>query len=259
MITIYTLTQHIDNIFSVLPQTKEVKSLKKEVLDELISLHQQLIDKGYNHNQATSILLAKYGSIEDVLKVKGLHSNIHPIPIPILELDELLNYIALTKHSASLFCIGLSLILFAFPCFSLTKTLLTPKSLSILDPNISCIPALLIFLSFISVGLFIIYLSHTCLSNSPSIVQQYFGLSADSHNYLETGYTTYPIVFSSVIGTLLYLAAPLTLLNLPTNPFLQCCHFFSFCTLMACACSIFIMSATLHFTYKRLLKLDLNH
>ena len=255
-----TLIQHIDNIFSVLPQTKDIKLLKEIIMEELNTSYDELILNGYTSNQATSLLLAKYDSIEDVFEMKGLDVENQPTDSYTLKLDEILSYITLKKHSTSLFCIGLSFILFSFPCFSLTKTILMPNTLSTLDANTPCIPALLLLLCFISIGLFIICLSQACLVDCPLTKHPHFTLSERSRKYLKSNYATYPLILSNTIGILLCLIALLILFNMPINhSFFYYCHFFSFSLLVTCACTIFVMCSSICSTYQKLLILDMNH
>ena len=255
-----TLNQHINNIFSVLPQTSEIKLLKKEVKNELFSLQQELVDKGYSPNQANALLLAKYGNIDDVLESKGVHLDMLCSSIPTYTLNDALDYIAQRKRAAMLFCIGLSFIIFAFPCSYITKALFSFTPASNLDINTPSIHALIILLCFVSLGLFIITHSHTPLKSSPLTHQHTFILSSSSYEQLKADYATYSINFSIIVGLMLCLIAPLTLLNLPPdNIFMRCCHFFVFCLLLSCACSIFIMCMTLHFTYQKLLNSNTHH
>ncbi len=62
------ITTFVENIFFDFPKTEEVAKLKMQLIDSLAEKYQALLDSGKNENEAFGILIAEFGSMEELKK-----------------------------------------------------------------------------------------------------------------------------------------------------------------------------------------------
>ncbi len=62
------ITAYVDNLFSGLPRTEDVAKVKSQIIDSLVEKYQDLLNSGKNENEAFGIVVAEFGSMEELKK-----------------------------------------------------------------------------------------------------------------------------------------------------------------------------------------------
>ncbi|MDD2568322.1 MAG: permease prefix domain 1-containing protein [Clostridia bacterium] len=66
------LTNYIENVFASLPKTKEVVEMKLNMLEHMQDKYNALLVQGKNENEAFGIVVAGFGSIEEIKAELGI-------------------------------------------------------------------------------------------------------------------------------------------------------------------------------------------
>ncbi len=62
------ITTFVENLFFDFPRTEEIARLKMQIIDSLVEKYQALLNSGKNENEAFGILIAEFGSMEELKK-----------------------------------------------------------------------------------------------------------------------------------------------------------------------------------------------
>jgi len=122
-----TIRTYLDNVFAAFPQTDRVQSLKRDMLAGMEEKYLNLRQQGNNENEAVGIVIANFGSVDEIASELG----IPPSPLPSqqdsraaedngntisMTLQEALNYISKSRNAGHgmgfafmLICLGIAL------------------------------------------------------------------------------------------------------------------------------------------------------
>ncbi|WP_244834415.1 hypothetical protein [Clostridium sp. BJN0001] len=72
-----TLTTYVNNTFSGVPQTEEIKQLKSEILNRMESDYKKLQSEGKSDEEIVGIIISEFSNISDLIneKLKAHNSN----------------------------------------------------------------------------------------------------------------------------------------------------------------------------------------
>lgn len=62
-----SLTTYVDNTFSAVPQTEEIKKLKAEILNKMLNRYNILKSEGKNDNEITGIIISEFSNISKLI------------------------------------------------------------------------------------------------------------------------------------------------------------------------------------------------
>lgn len=62
-----SLTTYVNNTFSAVPQTEEVKKLKSEILNRMLNRYNVLKSEGKNDNEITGIIISEFSNISELI------------------------------------------------------------------------------------------------------------------------------------------------------------------------------------------------
>ncbi len=107
-----TISNYLNNMFAVLPQTEQIKKVKAELLDSMTDKYNELKKEGKSENEAVGIVISEFGNIDDLLK----EMNISPIsgtnadePTTWITQKEAEDYLNVKKHT--MFRVGISVVM----------------------------------------------------------------------------------------------------------------------------------------------------
>ncbi|MCL2527706.1 MAG: permease prefix domain 1-containing protein [Defluviitaleaceae bacterium] len=101
-----TIKTYLDNVFAAFPQTDSVQTLKRDMLAGMEEKYLSLRQQGNNENEAIGIVIANFGSIDEISQELGIapeptkHKNIAIPPEKVIELSlhEAQSYISQSKN-----------------------------------------------------------------------------------------------------------------------------------------------------------------
>ena len=62
-----SLTTYVNNTFSAVPQTEEIKKLKAEILNRMLYRYNELKSEGKNDNESTGIIISEFSNISELI------------------------------------------------------------------------------------------------------------------------------------------------------------------------------------------------
>lgn len=62
-----TLTTYVNNTFSAVPQTEEIKKLKSEILNRMFNRYNILKSEGKSDNEITGIIISEFSNISELI------------------------------------------------------------------------------------------------------------------------------------------------------------------------------------------------
>lgn len=71
---------YVENSFSSLPRTKEVVEMKLHIIESMEEAYENLIREGKNENEAFGLVIAEFGSIEEIRRELGIPEGSEFVP-----------------------------------------------------------------------------------------------------------------------------------------------------------------------------------
>ncbi|NME82012.1 hypothetical protein [Clostridium sp. SM-530-WT-3G] len=72
-----SLTTYVNNTFSAVPQTEEIKKLKAEILNRMLYRYNELKSEGKNDNESTGIIISEFSNISELINEQINNHNIN--------------------------------------------------------------------------------------------------------------------------------------------------------------------------------------
>ena len=203
------LKTYIDNVFTSLPNTKEVNKMKEDLLLNMEEKYHELKNSGKTENEAIGIVISEFGNIEELASELGV--NIEPKENDVVEvtIDEAKEYLSVTKKMGRLIALGVFLCIVAPALLVLTFENIDSNLFGDLGSIFGI--AILLVLVAIGVGLFIYsgvtlekykYLKKDFIvSNS---VKEYIKIEERKHER--------NFVVSLIISVTMFILSPVTLI-----------------------------------------------
>lgn len=100
---------YIENMFSSLPNTKEINKMKNDLLLNMEEKYIELKANGKTENEAIGIVISEFGNIEELAEELGVDINTKENFAPVLKVSEAKEYINATEKNAKHIAIGVML------------------------------------------------------------------------------------------------------------------------------------------------------
>lgn len=207
-----TIKNYLENMFSHLPQSKEILKIKNEMLSNMEEKYQELIQSGKTENEAIGIVISEFGNINELLKEMGIEQSSNNTDILVITESEALDFVEASRKTGIIVGIGVFLCIIGGASMILVNQLIDDGFISVLsedmDHIISLIP--LFILVATAVGLFIYSDS---LTRRFHFVKDEFILSESVRNNLNQRKEAFhPIhTLSIIIGVVLCILSPIIL------------------------------------------------
>lgn len=156
-----TIEDYLNHLFESLPHTKEVREIKAELLNNMEEKYQELKTEGKSENEAIGIVIAEFGSIDELMQELGIEKKENKLmrnPSIQLSRDDVTAYISMQRKVHFMTGLGVAAILFGVSLLILISSIADKISMlgfikgDFLD-TLSVIP--LFILIALAVGLFI--------------------------------------------------------------------------------------------------------
>ncbi len=148
-----TIKNYLDNVFSGLPETEEILSIKQDVFLNMEEKFYDLLENGYSRNEAIGKVIAEFGDIDELIEELGIDSNSSKATGRKVTKNEALNYLEAKRLSGLKIAIGVFLIIMSVNFVILFSQLADSNFLGFNSDSFGVIP--MFFMIAIAVGLFI--------------------------------------------------------------------------------------------------------
>lgn len=149
---------YLDNMFSRLPNTKEMQGIKQEMLANMEDKYHELIEAGKSEHEAIGIVISEFGNIDELIEVLGVVPESNQKPVPTLTTTEINDYLQTNKKSGILVGVGVGLIILGAALLILITQLMEDGYIQVFEGRMVDVIGLIPLLLFvtIAVGMFII-------------------------------------------------------------------------------------------------------
>lgn len=111
-----TIRIYVENMFKALPDTKEIRKLKQDILMNMEDKYAEFKANGSSENEAVGIVISEFGNIDEIIKEFGIEVKQPSINqgqeeqhLPLIEFDEGRRYLKASKKCNFLVSIGVEL------------------------------------------------------------------------------------------------------------------------------------------------------
>ena len=118
-----TIKNYVENMFMSLPKTDEIEKLKLDILSNMEDKYTELKNNGKSENEAIGIVISEFGNIEELLNELGMNHMEPDNTLPVVTLEEAVNFINTQRTASKLVGIGVFLCIFAASVFFLIHQL----------------------------------------------------------------------------------------------------------------------------------------
>lgn len=102
-----TIRNYLENMFSGLPQTNDVKRAKEELLGMMEDKYQELKNEGKTENEAIGIVISEFGNLNELGDVLGIQGAIEQkTEIPVVSYERAVEYIDDARFTAPKTALG---------------------------------------------------------------------------------------------------------------------------------------------------------
>lgn len=167
-----TIRNYLDNMFASLPRTARVSEVKSNILANMEEKYNELKAQGKSENEAIGIVISEFGNIDELTSELGLRTEDGSKPLPVVNQDEVNEYLKVKKALGVKIGIGVFLCITGVALLLLITSLTEAGIISIKNSSAADILGLipLFILITIAVGIFI-----------------YSGMSFERYQYMEKG------------------------------------------------------------------------
>ncbi|MFP4177456.1 MAG: permease prefix domain 1-containing protein [Acholeplasmataceae bacterium] len=175
-----TIRTFLDNLFSTLPQRKDVLKAKEELYASMVEKYQAHKSAGKTENEAIGLVIADFGNIDELLEELGIDAKKEDVTV-IIDKQQCDEMIAAKRIYGRFIGLGVLLILVGIAISASMKNIL---SLIGITGQVELVQALVFFLMvFIAVGLFVF--SGLSLSNVNKPFEADFRLDQSARKAME--------------------------------------------------------------------------
>lgn len=252
-----TIKNYLDNMFASLPRTARVSEIKNNILSNMEEKYNELKAQGKSENEAIGIVISEFGNIDELTSELGLRTEDGSKPLPVVNQDEVNEYLKAKKTMGVQIGIGVFLCITAVVPLLLVNTLTDAGIIKINNSDAADLLGLipLFILITIAVGIFI-----------------FSGMSFERYQYMEKGvqvpgniaedlrqlYDRYTPVFYAklIVGVCMIILSPVTIFI--TNLMEETANEIGVVILLlivAAAVYLFITAGVIRESYEHLLKI----
>lgn len=267
-----TIKNYLDNMFSRLPKTKEIETLKYDLLSNMEDKYEELKKEGKTENEAIGVVISEFGNIDELLNELDINipnntsTNIKDTSpstntnFPIMGEKEAYNYLKVRKQTALFISIGVFLCITGVSLLILLYQLIDNKIIlqGLSNNATSTIPLIPLFILVIPAIALFIY-SGLKLEKYNFIEKGEFSLSSNVNFSLKQDYDLFRPKFTKgiILGVCLCVVSPLCIFI--GNIISESATVYGVSLLLfivSLAVIIFINLSVMHESYKLLLQLD---
>lgn len=269
-----TIKNYLDNMFSRLPRTQEIKTLKDDLLSNMEDKYEELKKEGKTENEAIGIVISEFGNIDELLNELNIntdyniidtHSNISKKNsiqdnYPLMKGNEVIDYLNIKKKAGKFISIGVFLCIIGVAILILSYQLLENQVIfkGLSENTVSTLPLIPLFILVVpAVALFIS--SGLKLEQYNFIEKGEFNLSNDTKFSLKEDYDFFRPKFTKgiILGVCLCVISPVSIFV--GNMISESAAIYGLVILLflvSIAVVLFINLGVMYESYKMLLKLD---
>lgn len=168
-----TIINYLDNMFATLPNTKQIKSLKEDILSNMEDKYHELKESGKSENEAIGIVISEFGNIDELMVEFDIKPKEKSEEILTLTKDEVNDYLEVSKKTSKLIGLGVVLCILGPALLILIQQLIDDGFITGLSEGASdmVVVSPLFLLVAIAVGMFI-----------------YAGMMMDKYKYIENSF-----------------------------------------------------------------------
>ncbi len=241
---------YLDNMFEALPETKEIKDLKEDLLSSMEDKYNELQSRGKSEKEALGIVISEFGNIDELIKEFDIKLDDKREAFSNITEDEVNDYLQANKKISAYIGLGVVLCIFG--------------------------AALLILIPQLIADGFIVGISEGIIRFTPSFsifavgvgILTYAGMTIDKYKHIDNSFKlpnhirksieyesnsfsrTYKV--SVVIGVVLCILSPIPLLTIYNNAAIY--GVVILMLIISAAAFIFIYYGLIEVSYKKLLK-----
>lgn len=118
-----TIKSYLDNMFASLPRTARVTDIKNNILSNMEEKYNELKQQGKSENEAIGIVISEFGNIDELISELGIQVDGREKPLPIVNREEVEDYLAAKKVMGLQIGIGVVLCILAPAMLILSNSL----------------------------------------------------------------------------------------------------------------------------------------
>lgn len=253
-----TIINYLDNMFAAFPKTKQIKSLRADLLCNMEDKYNELKRSGKSENEAIGIVISEFGNIDELMKEFNIELIDERKELSMLTEDEVNDYLEVSKRTSILNGVGVILCLLGATLLILIPKLIEDGFLTRLPEDIGYMAGLIPLLTLVAIatGMFIY---------SSMVIDKYkhleFGFELPTHvkRTIESEYDSfYPkYTLSLIIGVVMCILSPVVLFTMSViNDISINYGVATLLLIVSVAVYIFIYFSAIQESYKKLLKIQ---
>lgn len=157
-----TIKNYLDNMFSRLPKTKEIETLKYDLLSNMEDKYDELKQDGKSENEAIGIVISEFGNIDELLNELNINTDYNTInntsntstqdgmkkEYPLMKENEVIDYLNIKKKAAKSISLGVFLCIIGVALLILAYQLLESQVIlkGVSENTVSTLPLILLFI-----------------------------------------------------------------------------------------------------------------
>lgn len=126
-----TINNYLEGMFKNLPDTDEIKKLKRDLYFNMEDKYTELKTEGKSENEAIGIVISEFGNIDELLEEMGINNysttKNEDTNVKNLTYSEIKDYIALKYKTSKLVAIGVMIIMLSASLFIFASELIDSK------------------------------------------------------------------------------------------------------------------------------------
>ncbi len=253
-----TIINYLNNMFATLPKTKQILSLKEDLLSNMEDKYNELKESGKSENEAIGIVISEFGNIDELMKEFNIELEDEKKEIPILTEDEVNDYLRTNKKTGIFVGLGVFLCIFGVALLILITQLIDDRFITGLSEDTGYMVGLISLFLFVAlaVGIFI-YIGMVFEKNN--YIKGNFELPIHIRKSIENKrdlfHPTYTL--SVIIGVVLCILSPIVIfIALAIDINAARYGVVALLLTVSVAIFIFIYFGCIHISYKKLLKIE---
>lgn len=253
-----TIINYLDNMFATLPNTKQIKSMKEDILSNMEDKYNELKESGKSENEAIGIVISEFGNIDELMVEFDIKLDDKSDKMPILTKDEVNDYLEVSKKTSKLIGLGVVLCILSPALLILIQQLIENGIITAFSEDTGAMIGLIILflLVAIAVSMFI-----------------YTGMVMDKYKHIENSFELPPhlrksieikndsfrptYILSIIIGVVLCILSPtIIFITSALSEKLENFGIIGLFLIISVAVYTFIYFGSIQSSYKKLLQID---
>ncbi|WP_105617102.1 permease prefix domain 1-containing protein [Vallitalea okinawensis] len=253
-----TIINYLENMFATLPKTKQMNSLKEDLLANMEDKYNELKRNGKTENEAIGIVISEFGNIDELVKEFGIKLEEKKEQLPMLTDDQVNKYLEANKKMSKVIGIGVFLCIIGAAVLILMIQLSEDGLLTGLTGDAGAIIGLVPLLVLVALGVGLMIYSGTTMERFKYIEDDFelpTYLKKSIENKMEAFHPTYTL--STILGVVLCILSPIALfMAVAFNNYSILLGVVILLLIVSIAVYIFIYFGSIYTGYKKLLKID---